>query len=141
MVIIAIVASVISGGLSGACVNVFFNHRFHWRELRTKFYPKVKDLWAAYLIRMEKPEGQYWVTIIGNQPSRTDKEFVDHRAFFISDLVQFNELKEARILRKRFSENMIGATGSVGTLSKLDLAPEAQALQVCHDTLYRKLKF
>jgi hypothetical protein len=141
MNLVTAVVSIVSGGLSGGCVSVFFNRLFHWRELRTRFYPKVSDLYSAYVIRMEKPAARYLVRTIGNNPSSEDEEFVDHRSRFISDLVQFNELKEARVLRKRFLENMMSATGPVGTISKLDLAAESEALSVCHAKLYKKLKF
>jgi hypothetical protein len=137
---LGIIAAVVSGGLSGACVSVFFNRFFHWRELRTKFYPKVNELYVAYLLRMEKLEGRYWVTTVGNNPSSEDKEFVDHRSSFISDIVQFNELKEARVLRKRFLENMVRTTGAPGTNLKADLAPELEALDVCFRKLHEKLR-
>jgi len=95
---IAIVASVLGGGLAGACVSVAFNRLFHWRELRTKFYPVLNNIYSAYVIRMAKPEGRYWTTIVGNIPSPEDEVFVDHRSSFLSELVQYNELKEVRVL-------------------------------------------
>jgi hypothetical protein len=136
---LGIIAAIVSGGLAGACVSILFNRLSHWRELRTKFHPKVNDLYAAYLIRMEVPEGRYWVTTVGNNPSSEDEEFVDHRSSFISEMVQFNELKEARVLRKRLVENMMHAPGAPGTISKLDLAPEFEALGVCLGKLEKKL--
>ena len=79
---IGIMASVIGGGLAGACVSVFFNRLFHWRELRTKLYPVLSNMYSAYVIRMENPEGRYWTTIVGNIPSPDDSDFVDHRSSF-----------------------------------------------------------
>jgi hypothetical protein len=80
---IVIMASVLGGGLAGACVSVFFNRLFHRRELRTKFYPVLNNMHSAYVIRMENPEGRYWTTIVGNMPSPEDDEFVDHRSTFL----------------------------------------------------------
>ena len=70
-------ASFLGGGLAGGLVNVIANRFFHWRTLRTQFYPKVNNIYSAYVIRMEKPEGRYWVTIVGNNPSAEDEEFVE----------------------------------------------------------------
>jgi hypothetical protein len=137
---VGIIASLLGGGLAGGCVSVFFNRLFHRRDLRTKFYPKVNNIYSAYLIRMEEPEGRYWTTIVGNNPSSEDREFVDHRATFISDLVQFNELKEARILRKHLLDNAMSGHHSPGLKTTLDLAPEFEALAVCFRVLYKKLK-
>jgi len=137
---LGIIASVVSGGLAGACVSGLLNRLFHWRELRTNFYPKILDLYSAYAIRMENPQGRYWVTIVGNNPSREDEEFVDHRSSFISAIVGFNELKEARILRKAFLENMMREQTTPGLPSTLDPAPEFEALGVCLAKLEKKLK-
>ena len=137
----AILASVISGGLAGACVSTLLNRIFHWRELRTKLYPKVLDLYGAYMIRMETPEGRYWETIVGNNPAPEDVEFVDHRSQFISELVAFNELKEARELRRVFAENMAaGGPAPRGSRTRLDLHPETAALAACVALLHKKLK-
>jgi hypothetical protein len=140
MEIAVFATSVLGGGLAGGCVNVWFNHRSRQRDLRTKFYPKLNDIYSAYLIRMEKPEGRYWETIVGNNPSGADEEFVNHRSTFVSDLIQFNELKEARALRKRILDNSMNGDHTPGSLMKLDLTPEANALGQCLKTLHRKLK-
>jgi len=140
MELVGIVASLVSGGLAGGLVSASFNRLFHRQDLRAKFYPKVNNMRSAYLIRMEKPEGRYWVTIVGNNPSDEDEEFVDHRATFISDLVQFSALKEARILRRRLLDNSMSGDHTRGVTAKLDLAPELQALGACLITLHRKLK-
>jgi hypothetical protein len=137
---IAIVASILSGGLAGACVSVAFNRLFHWRELRTKFYPVLNDMHSAYVIRIEKPEGRYWITIVGNILSPEDEGFIDHRSSFLSDLVQYNELKEVRILRRRMLDNAMSGDHKPGEVAKLDLAPESAALSACLITLHKKLK-
>lgn len=132
--------SVLGGGLAGGCVNVIHNRLIRWRDLRTKFYPVLNNIYSAYVIRMEKPEGRYWVTIVGQNPSNEDAEFVDHRSNFISDLIQFNELKEARSLRKEMLDNAMSGHHTPGILTKVDLAPEATALDTCLKTLHKKLK-
>jgi hypothetical protein len=138
--VIAIIASVLGGGLAGACVSVAFNRLFHWRELRTKFYPVLNNMYSAYVIRMAKPEGRYWITIVGNIPSPEDEDFVDHRSSFLSDLVQYNELKEVRVLRRQLLHNAISGHHNPGEVAKLDLAPESAALDACLITLHKKLK-
>ncbi len=131
--------SLLGGGLAGGLVNVFFNRLFRWRDLRTRFYPKLSNIYSAYVIRMEKPEGRYWVTVVGNEPSSEDRAFVGLRSDFISDLVEFNELKEARILRKQVLDNAMSGHHVPGILTKVDLAPEADALNTCLKTLHKKL--
>jgi hypothetical protein len=133
-------ASLLGGGLAGACVSVFFNRLFHRRELRTKFYPVLNNMHSAYVIRMENPEGRYWTTIVGNVPSPEDVEFVDHRSTFLSDLVQYNELKEVRVLRTKLLNNAMSGNHNRGEVAKLDLAPEVTALNACLTILHKKLK-
>lgn len=134
------VASMLSGGLAGGCVGAISNRVFYWRSLRTQFYPKQNDFFAAYLIRMEKPEGRYWEGTVGLVPSLEDEEFVDHRSDFISGLIQFNELKEARDLRTSLVENL-NPTGAVeGTKLKIDLIPEYKAVSECLSKVQKKLK-
>lgn len=137
---LAIMASFLGGGLAGACVSVFFNRLFHWRELRTKFYPLLSNMYSAYVIRMENPEGRYWTTIVGNVPSPEDNDFVEHRSSFLSDLVQYNELKEVRVLRRKLLDNAMSGNHNPGEEAKLDLAPEAAALGACLAKLHKKLK-
>jgi hypothetical protein len=136
---LAVIVSVFSGGLAGAFVSVIFNRISRQRELRTKFYPVLNDMHSAYVIRMENPEGRYWITIVGNNPSPEDEEFVDHRASFFSDLVQYNELKEVHDLRKQLLDNEASGEHDRGELSTLDLAPELTALNACLVILHKKL--
>lgn len=133
-------ASILGGGLAGACVSVFFNRLFHRREVRAKFYPVLNNMHSAYLIRMENPEGRYWTTVVGNVPAPEDEEFVDHRSSFISDLIQFIELKEVRVLRKQILDNHMSGDHARGEVTTLDLLPESTALNNCMVTLHKKLK-
>jgi hypothetical protein len=137
---ITIMASVLGGGLAGACVSVFFNRLFHRQELRTKFYPMLNDIHSAYVIRMENPKGRYWTTVVGNVPTPEDEGFVDHRASFLSDLMPYIELKEARVLRKKMLDNAMSGDHTRGQVATLDLAPESAALTGCLKTLHKKLK-
>jgi|ERR1035441_5762170 hypothetical protein len=103
---VTIFVSLISGGLSGACVNVLYNRLSRQRQLRTMFYPSVSDLYAAYTIRMQKPEGKCLVVAPDKLPACDDESFVRFRSSFICNLVQFNELDEARLLRTKMWESM-----------------------------------
>jgi len=131
---------IISGGLAGGLVSAVSNRVFHWRALRTQFYPKLSNMHSAYIIRFENPQGRYWVNIVGQNPSKEDEEFVEHRSNFISELVAFNELKEARVLRKAILDNSMREHKTPGILSKLDLSPEADALNECLKVQHKKLK-
>lgn len=137
---IVIVASILSGGLAGACISVIYNRRTQMRALRTKFYPVLNNMFSAYVIRMEKPEGRYWTTIVGNNPAPEDEGFIDHRSTFTSDLVQYNELKEVRALRKKILDNSFTGDHERGKTMRLDLAPESAALHNCLTALHKKLK-
>lgn len=137
---IGIVASLIGGGLAGASVSVIFNRIFHWRELRTKFYPVLNNMFSAYAIRMENPSGRYWITTVGYNPSPEDNDFVEHRSAFIAELVEYNELKEVRVLRKQPMDNMARGNHTPGEELKLDLLPESKALGACFTVLHKKLK-
>jgi hypothetical protein len=135
------VASFLGGGLAGGSINVWYQWRNRQKDLRTKFYPVLNNMHSAYVIRMnERPEGRYWVTIVGQNPSADDEQFVDHRSNFISDLIQFNDLKEARVLRKAILDNGMKGHHTPGILTKLDLNPEAVALGDCLKTLHDELK-
>jgi hypothetical protein len=134
-----IVVSLIGGGLAGAFVSAIFNRSFHRRELRTQFYPALNDVFSAYVIRMEDPDRRYWTTVVGNNPTPEDADFVDHRSAFIRDLVRYNELKEVRVLRERLLDNM-KHNHIRGDVMKFDLAPEVAALQACFAVLHKKLK-
>jgi hypothetical protein len=137
---IAIIASLLGGGLAGAFVSVLSNRIFHRRGLRTKFYPVLNNMYSAYVIRMQDPQRRYWTTVVGQVPAREDEEFVEHRSTFMSDLVQYNELKEARVLRKVMLDNSVKGDHTVGKILRTDLAPESAALNACLKTLHKKLK-
>jgi len=137
---IAILASVLGGGLAGACVSVAFNRLFHRQDLRIKFYPVLNNMHSAYVIRMQNPEGRYWTNIIGNMPADEDAEFVEHRSTFLHELVEYIGLTEVRLLRRQFAANMTSDNPKVGEVSKLDLTPEAAALGFSLVTLHKKLK-
>jgi len=137
---ITIIASILGGGLAGACVSVVSNRISHRQGLRTKFYPVLNNIHSAYVIRMENPEGRYWTTVVGNVPAREDEDFVDHRASFLSDLMQYIELKEVRVLRKKMLDNAMSGDHTRGEVATLDLAPESAALIDCLVTLHKKLK-
>lgn len=137
---IGIIVSLLGGGFSGACVSVFFNRLFHRQELRTKFYPVLNNMHSAYVIRMENPEGRYWTNVVGNVPAPEDEDFIDHRGSFLSDLVQYVELKEVRVLRKKMLDNAMSGDHTRGQVATLDLAPESAALTSCLVTLHKKLK-
>jgi hypothetical protein len=137
---IGIIVSALSGGLAGGFVSSSFNRLFHRQDLRARFYSKLNDMYSAYLIRTEKPEGRYLARIVGNNPSVEDEEFVNHRSSFTSDLVQFSALKEARALRKQLLDNEMSGDHTPGLMTKLDLVPELKALEACLKTIHKKLK-
>ena len=90
---------------------------------------------------METPQGRYWNSVVGKNPAPEDETFVDHRTMFISELVEFNELKEARLLRGALIENMAsGGDRPAGVPFSLDLKPEVVALNGCLAKLHKKLK-
>jgi len=80
-------------------------------------------MYAAYMIRFEQPNGRYWEHVIGKEPLDADRDFVDHRSNFIQELIAFNELKEARVLRKAMLDNSVPKNVSEGSTEKMDLAP------------------
>lgn len=137
---IAILASVLGGGVAGASVSVAFNRMFHRQDLRIKFYRVLNNMHSAYVIRMENPEGRYWTNIVGKMPAAEDADFVEHRSNFLDELVKYIELKEVPVLRRTFAANMMRGNHKVGEESKLDLTPEAAALGLCLVTLHKKLK-
>ena len=51
-----IIVSIISGGLAGGSVSTFANRHYYLRSLRTRFYPKVNNIHAAYLLRLQDPQ-------------------------------------------------------------------------------------
>jgi hypothetical protein len=140
MIVIQVLVSLVSGGLAGGFVSAMFNRIFHRRALRTQFYPKLGNILSAYVIRTEHPEGRYWINTVGKNPAEQDRQFVDHRADFILDLVQFNELKEARELRKTLLDNRGHGIGQEGTVLKTDLLPEQEAILNCLNKVHKKLQ-
>ena len=133
-------------GIASLLWNIFIKLTADWpkqRALRAEFYPKLNDMYAAYLIRFNETKegrGRYLVNVVGNLPSREDDQFVNHRTDFIQGLIAFNELKEARKLRQAILDNSANPHNTPGILSKLDLQPEAQALNECMKVLHKKLK-
>jgi hypothetical protein len=135
------VVSFLSGGLAGGSISALLNRWFHWRDLRTRFYPIINDIFVTYMIRVEKPAGRYLVGVVGAEPSKSERPFIDHRADFLQELIQFNELKEARVVRKAILDNSMADGHSIeGNLYKTDLMPEYEALRKCHSTVHKKLK-
>ena len=129
--------SMLGGGLAGGCVSIFANRLFHRRALRTQFEPRLSDIFSVYVIRMEDPNRRYMVSRPDRVPSPLEAEFVNHRSNFILNLVEFNELKEAQSLRRKFIEN----TGVVdGDTFRTDLLPERQAISDCLGKVQKKLK-
>lgn len=143
MVLLALLVSLAGGGLAGGVVSVLYNRSVRHRTLRTDFYTKLKNMYSAYVIRFsETPGGQgrYWVNIVGENPKGADREFVDHRSNFIDGLVAFNELEEARVLRTAILDNSTKEVKTPGTMLKLDLQPELNALDACMKVLHKKLR-
>jgi hypothetical protein len=135
--------SLLGGGLAGGCVSAFLNRWFHWRDMRVKFYPVLNDIHSAYIIRMENPQGRYWEHTVGMTPAEghPDYEFVNHRSnFIVHDLIQFNELKEVRELRRKILKSQVQADHTAGKLVEYDLEPERIALTECINVLHKKLK-
>jgi hypothetical protein len=130
----------VSGGLAGACATIGLNRWFYWQELRRKFYPEVSNLVAAYTIRLEQPDGRFWVGVVGQDPSAVDKKFVIHRTSFLSGIIPFTDLREARKLRKAIVKNMQQRNPDEAQPFKLNLKPEYDALEVCMKTLHKKLR-
>jgi hypothetical protein len=135
-----LVVSLVSGGLAGGGVSALSNRIFHWRALRTQFEPQLNNLFAEYVIRMESPEGRYWESHVGYAPDPKDIQFVDHRSTFISNLIQFNELREARELRTKMIVNINPNGAKMGEVLKTDLMPEYVAVSDCLKIVHKKLK-
>jgi len=75
--VLALLVSLAGGGLAGGVVSVLYNRSVRRRTLRTDFYPKLNNMYSAYVIRFnEIPRGQgrYWVNIVGNNPDDADKD-------------------------------------------------------------------
>jgi hypothetical protein len=129
-----------SGGLAGGCVSTLLNRRFHLQGLRTRLYPNVNNAMGLYAIRTETPEGRYWVQRVGYEPTDADKHFVDARMGFIFGLIEFAELKEARVLRNNLLNNRGHRDGTSTEDVTTDLTPEYKAVLDCLSTLHKKLK-
>ena len=54
--------------------------------------------------------------------------------------MQYIELKEVRVLRRKMLDNAMSGDHTTGQVSKLDLSPESAALTDCLKTLHKKLK-
>lgn len=74
----------------------------------------LNDMNAAYLIRMEQPGGNELVQIPSVAPLGADRDFVNHRTAFLSDLIKYNDLTEVILLRQRMLDNAFQAAGTVG---------------------------
>ena len=136
---LTLLVAIISGGLAGGVVTAIFNRISHWRALRTKLSQEVCNMHVAYLIRFKQPNGRYWEHIVGNKPLGADRDFVEQRSHFIGELIEFTELKEARVLRNAILYNSFHKLPS-GSTRKLDLYPEVRALYDCVKVLGKKLQ-
>ena len=138
------IVSIISGGLAGGSVSTFANRRYYLRSLRTKFYPMVNNILAAYVLRLQDPKKRLLTQRPDFLPAGDDLKFVDHRSDFIHGLVGFNELEEAREVRRKLVDSMFAAVVVVSpddTSEKaIDLMQEYRAIEHCHDVLHKKLK-
>jgi hypothetical protein len=136
----AFVVSLIGGGAVGGLINVAYQWRNRQRDLRTAFYPVLNNMNAAYLIRMQQqPGGNELVQIPDKAPLGADRDFVDHRTAFLSDLIKYTDLKEVIILRQKILDNAFKGAGSTGPVTT-NLVPEAQAIDACMRVLHKKLK-
>jgi hypothetical protein len=133
-----LIASTLCGGLAGASVSTISNRMAHRRAIRTLFHPELNNVMGAYAIRFINPEGRYRTFHIGYAPSPEDTQFVDHRTEFVMNLPRFNELKEARDLR-RVLITPRHPGGEMGTEVTMDYLPEYQAILKCLGTVQKKL--
>lgn len=96
------------------------------------------------MLRLEDPKRQLLIQQPGYLPAGEDLKFVEHRSDFIRGLVEFNELEEARELRKKLVENMIASVTVVdandNSEKATDLMQEYRAVEHCHDVLHKKLR-
>jgi len=136
----AFVVSLIGGGAVGGLINVAYQWRNRQRDLRTAFYPVLNDMNAAYLIRtQQQPGGKELIQTPGVAPLGADRDFVNHRTAFLSDLIKYTDLKEVIVLRQKILDNAFKGAGSTGPV-KTNLVPEAQAIEECMRVLHKKLK-
>lgn len=54
MVLLALLVSLAGGGLAGGLVSVLYNRSVRRRNLRTDFYPKLNNMYSAYVIRFSE---------------------------------------------------------------------------------------
>ena len=136
------VVSMLGGGLAGGCINTAFNRIFYWRSLRIKFYPKLSHMFSTYRIRLQNPENRYMTITVGKIPAvPEDAGFLWQRNSFLADLIDFTELKEARILRQKILSNMHATDSHTdGEVIKTDLKPESDALFECVQKVQGKLR-
>lgn len=132
--------SMLGGGLAGGLVSTWLNRIFHWRALRTRFHPHLNNFWGEYVLRIQNSDGRHWETKVGYEPLPKDKKFVEHRTDFVFRLVEFNELKEARELRKKMLTTLNPDHAEKGEIIKTDLTPEYRAVEECLMTVQKKLK-
>ena len=70
-----------------------------------------------------------------------DAGFLWQRNSFLADLIDFTELKEARILRQKILSNMHATDSHTdGEVIKTDLKPESDALFECVQKVQGKLR-
>lgn len=137
---IAFVVSLIGGGACGGLLNVAYQWRNRQRDLRTAFYPVLNNMNAAYLIRFDQhPGGKELVQTPDVAPLGADRDFVNHRTAFLSELIKYTDLKEVVILRQKILDNAFKGAGSSGPVTT-NLVPEAQAISECMNILHKKLK-
>lgn len=134
------IISILSGGLAGAGVSALTNRIFHWRTLRTQFHPKLHNIMGEYVLRFSKPEGQYWTGTVGKVPLPDNEAFVGHRTEFFFDLPKYNELREARQLRRAMMKIFNSDRLPDGSDFKINLLPEYKAILKCLNIVERKLK-
>lgn len=134
-----LVVSFIGGGAVGGLINVAYQWRNRQKDLRTAFYPVINNMNAAYLIRMGQPGGKELVQTPDQAPLGADRDFVNHRTAFLSDLIKYTDLKEVIILRQKILDNAFHGAGSTGPVTT-NLFPEAQAIGECMQVLHRRLK-
>jgi hypothetical protein len=134
-----LVVSLIGGGAVGGLINVAYQWRNRQKDLRTAFYLVINNMNAAYLIRMEQPGGEKLVQTPNQAPLGADRDFVNHRTAFLTDLIKYTDLKEVKILRQKILDNAFQGAGSTGPVTT-KLVPEAQAIEECMRVLHKKLK-
>ena len=140
LTIVSPLISLIGGGLAGGALSLYFNRRYYLRKMRTELYPYLEKMVRAYGIRSILPEGKSWI-VDGRKyrPGPTDDEFRAARTEFISRLVGFNELKEARELRGTMISSTIPPDPDDG-FPTTELDKEADALSQCFKTIQKKLR-